>query len=145
MEAVNSPHALRVMEPIGMRLPLYRGASKKVILAHLPLRTQQEVFRQIPEVFRCDEVERITEELVSVRDQGYAVSYGETTEGTVGLAVAIFSWENKVVGSLSLAGPELRFQKSRMPEMIYQVRLTAMKISEELGWIKAKPAASRRK
>jgi len=51
------------------------------------------------------------------------------------VAAPIFSWENKVIASLSVAGPETRFTKDELAGLISTTIRAANEISEELGWV----------
>lgn len=130
-------------EPIGMRLPLHIGASKKVILAFLKEKLQNQILDDLsPLPARTKSTitnrEKLQIELIRIRQQGYAISYGETTEGTVGLAAPIFSWDNQIIGSISIAGYESSFIKENLPRLVHAVKQSGSDISEELGWLPQK-------
>lgn len=140
VDLVDSPQMLRIAEPIGLRLPLNTGASKRIILAFLPTKQREHVIDEIlshPETTSgLLDRDKLQEELTQIRQQGFSVSYGETTEGTAGVAAPILAWDNKVVGAISLAGPDTRFINNKISEMIHWVKRSAALISEDLGWVK---------
>lgn len=140
IDSVDSPQFLRITEPVGMmRLPLNIGASKKVILAHLPAKTQLHLLKELysnPHSPSIPTLEEIQEELKKISKNGYAFSYGETTEGTASVAAPIFTWDNQPIASISLAGPDFRFKQDRVEELIREVKNAAQEISLELGWMK---------
>ncbi len=140
VDCVDSPQMLKIAEPIGMKLPLCKGASKKVIFAFLPKKLQQQIIKELSmELILTDEdKDKLDKELMFIRKKGYAVSIGETTEGTVGIAAPIFTWDNQIIGSISIAGPETRFKAARIKEMIDAAKKSSVEISEQLGWIKLK-------
>ncbi len=129
VDSVDSPQLLRIAEPVGMRLPLYKGASKKVILAHLPTKKQLSILNELN-----SPIEPLQPELEKIKKNGYAISFGETTEGTASVAAPIFNWDNQPIGSISIAGPEIRFKNEIMDYFIFEVKNAALEISEELGW-----------
>ncbi|BBU38955.1 IclR family transcriptional regulator [Aeribacillus pallidus] len=135
IDCVDSPHWLRIVEPIGMRLPLCVGASKKVILAYLEEKTRSQVIKDLVKNGRIKDVDHLHRHLMLIRKHGYCISFGETTEGTASVAAPIFSWENKVIASLSVAGPETRFTKDELAGLISTTIRAANEISEELGWV----------
>lgn len=135
IDCVDSPHWLRIMEPIGMRLPLSVGASKKVILAYLEEKIRSQVIKELEKNGSIKDVGHLQQHLMLIRKHGYCISFGETTEGTASVAAPIFSWENKVIASLSVAGPEIRFTKDELPNIIPATVRAANEISEELGWV----------
>ncbi|MFC5652215.1 IclR family transcriptional regulator [Paenibacillus solisilvae] len=138
IDSIDSPQILKISEPIGLRLPLYIGASNRVILAYLPARLQEHLIQHV-----CwDEVpslkplsyDYIKQNLVQIRSLGYAVTTGEATEGTTGIAAPIFSYEKTVVGSINVAGPELRFSADTIAKYSFYVKKYANLISSELGY-----------
>ncbi len=134
IDCIDSPQLLKIVEPIGMRRPLSVAASKKVILAFLNLVTQEQVMEDLLKKGLVPNVEKLKDQLVVIKEQGFAISYGETTEGTVSIAAPIFSWEDEVVASISVAGPEGRFVGTRLNEIIKLTTRAACNVSEELGW-----------
>lgn len=138
IDCMDSPHLLKIVEPIGMRLPLSKGASKKVILAFLPHLPQQKIIGELIENKQITDVSELNHDLNMIKNQGFAISYGETTEGTVSVAAPIFSWEDDVIASISVAGPESRFTGTRLYEFIKLTTKAACEISEELGWFSYK-------
>lgn len=137
IDCIDSPQLLKIVEPIGMRRPLCVAASKKAILAFLEPRKRNQYLDYYEEHKLVKDSARLVEELEVIREQGFAISYGETTEGTVSVAAPIFSWEDLVIGSISVAGPEHRFVGTRLSEFIRLTTRSACDISEELGWFQS--------
>jgi IclR family KDG regulon transcriptional repressor len=77
----------------------------------------------------------VREDLERIRKQGYAVSCGEATEGTTGIAAPIFYFEGQVVGSLNVSGPSFRFTPDIIERNSQLLRKFADKISNEIGFI----------
>ncbi len=134
IDCIDPPQLLKISEPVGMRRPLCVAASKKVILAFYHPSKRQKVVKELQELGFISDVEKLMNELDLIRGQGFAISYGETTEGTISVAAPIFSWEDEVVGSLSVAGPERRFVGTRLNDFIKLTTRASCDISEELGW-----------
>lgn len=107
LDIVESPHPLRLVEYIGQRLPLTVGASRRVILAHLPHTERLTVLASL----RADgvnvDLRQANKQALQTLAQGYAASYGEVTEHTVGVAVAL-TYRQRPVASLEVAGPQHR-------------------------------------
>ncbi|WP_209124935.1 IclR family transcriptional regulator [Alkalihalobacillus sp. BA299] len=141
IDCIDSPQLLKIVEPIGMRIPLCVGASKKVILANLNPKESQQVMRELRDLKKIDNFNQLETDLKRIREQGFAVSYGETTEGTVSVAAPIFSWEDEVIASISVAGPESRFKETRLRELVMLTYKAALEISEDLGWINQRKGA----
>ncbi|MGG2109048.1 IclR family transcriptional regulator C-terminal domain-containing protein [Lysinibacillus pakistanensis] len=60
----------------------------------------------------------IRDELVKIRECGYAVSKGEYTADVLALAMPVFNSEEEVVGSVTVSGPTYRFTEQRIPEVL---------------------------
>ena len=138
VDAIDSPQVLKVSEPIGLRLPLYVGASNRVILAFMPERERRQVlakadWSRVPSL-KSLTYEFVEEDLENIRRNGYAVTEGEATEGTIGISAPIFSYDHRVVGGISVAGPTFRFPSHKLSEARFLVMRTARDISGELGW-----------
>lgn len=139
IDSVDSPQVLKISEPIGLRLPLFIGASNRVILAHLNATLQQTIldtFQWEKEIPSLKPISRsyIEQELLIIKNKGYAVTSGEATEGTTGIGAPIFSYENMVIGSLNVAGPSIRFGAENIEKIANLVQKYAGLISDELGY-----------
>ena len=91
----------------GRLMPLFRGATSKIILAHLPSRTLKSLYEQSGgEIFQAnlgDSFEEFRAGLAAIRRAGVATSHGEIDPGRVGLGVPLFDRERNILGSLSFA------------------------------------------
>ena len=77
--------------------------------------------------------EKLREELVEIRRQGFAVSNAERAAGTCSVAAPVFDGGGRVVGSVSVGGPELRFDLEIAARHGPLVREAAEKISLQMG------------
>ncbi|WP_315794596.1 IclR family transcriptional regulator [Paenibacillus sp. BIC5C1] len=138
IDSVDSPQVLKISEPIGLRLPLFIGASNRVILAFLNPSLQ----RSLLDSFNWDDTssskplsrQYIEQELIAIKEQGYAITTNEATEGTTGIGAPIFSYENTVIGSLNVAGPSIRFGGDSIEKYSNLAKKYADLISSELGY-----------
>ena len=102
-----------LQEPVsyerGRLMPLYRGATSKIILAHMPSRTLKALFahhgEEIAEAGLGAGWDEFRRGLAAIRRAGVIVSHGEIDSGRVGIAAPIFDQGRAVLGSLSLALP----------------------------------------
>lgn len=136
IEKVESPQNIRLYEPLGARIPLNRGASRKVLLAYLPDETVDRLKSAgllVPKTpSTVADPKALRRQLASIRAQGYAHSSGENTPGAGAIAVPLRDWNDEVVASLSLAGPLERL-KARLPEFRDMVIAAGRAISIALG------------
>jgi IclR family transcriptional regulator, KDG regulon repressor len=138
IDSIDSPKILKISEPIGLRLPLFIGASNRVILAYLPKKARERMLEGV-DWSSAPSLKPLTRayldvELEKIRDQGYAMTSGEATEGTTGIGAPIFSYENTVIGSLNCAGPSIRFTPENVERYSFYVKKYANLISKELGF-----------
>ncbi|MEN1986819.1 MULTISPECIES: IclR family transcriptional regulator [Paenibacillus] len=138
IDSVDSPQVLKISEPIGLRLPLFIGASNRVILAFLNSGLQKTLldsfdWNDIPSLKPLSR-EYIEQELAKIKQNGYAITSSEATEGTTGIGAPIFSYENTVIGSLNVAGPSIRFDEENVEKYANLAIKYANLISNELGY-----------
>lgn len=113
VEQIPSLHPVRLSYEAGRALPLYAGASNKVILAFLDQRHRDQIVDDSEgkmlatggAVVR----ESLDRQLEEIRTAGYCVTEGEINHDTTGLACPILHG-TRVVASLTLAGPSMRIR-----------------------------------
>lgn len=123
---------------VGERAPLHVGASRRVLLAYMSPEELDTYLRGTDLVAVTDSTltdpEVLKESLACIRRVGYAISFGERTPGSVGVAAPIYDHESQVVASLSLSVPASRFTDDRQDELTTAVSLAAHEVSRRLGW-----------
>ncbi|MBW7477114.1 IclR family transcriptional regulator [Paenibacillus oenotherae] len=138
IDSIDSPQLLKISEPIGLRLPLFIGASNRVILAYLPKRTRDQLLSDVDwsAVPSLKPLTRayIESELDLIRSQGFAITTGEATADTTGIGAPIFSYDQTVIGSLNCAGPSVRFTGQHLEKFSAATKKYADLISAELGF-----------
>jgi DNA-binding IclR family transcriptional regulator len=86
----------------GRPMPLFRGATSKAILAHLPPRKLKSLYENnVEEIGESWDVFRA--KLAEIRRCGYAVSRREIDPNRIGLGAPVFGKDRAVLGSLSFA------------------------------------------
>ncbi len=113
IQAVEGIHAVRRVANIGLRFPLYVGASGKVLLAYCeePLLARMEEEGLLP-----DNIDRIDFEhqLEDIRHCGHAVTFEERETGAAAVAAPILNRHNQVTAALSVSGPVDRFNEANL-------------------------------
>ncbi len=113
LASVDSPQAIRLTYARWRLAPLTRGASGKVLLAHLDDERIESVLAAAgPEV----DVGALREELADVRARGYAVSTGELDPGASGVAAPVLDASRRLLAGLTVAGPTERIRAAE-PEL----------------------------
>jgi DNA-binding IclR family transcriptional regulator len=123
-----SPRPLRHVVQVGDELPLWGGASSKVLLSDAPDSLLARVARRSP--YGEEHVETLRRWASEVRADGYAVSHGEREEGLSAVAAPVTGRSGAVVAALALSGPTLRFTDDRVSQFAADLIQTAARISE---------------
>jgi DNA-binding IclR family transcriptional regulator len=123
-----SPQPLRHVVHVGDELPLWGGASAKVLLRDAPPNLLVRVARSSP--YGQAHVRRLQEWIDEAARHGYAVSHGEREEGLSAVAVPIVGRAGTVVAALSLSGPTMRFTDERVAAFAADLEQIARRISE---------------
>ncbi len=123
-----SPQPLRHVVRVGDELPLWAGASSRILLRDAPDSLLARIARSSPhgDAHR----EQLRSWIEEAAAQGYAVSHGEREDGLSAVAVAVAGQSRAVVAALSLSGPTVRFPAERVTEFAADLRQVAEQMSE---------------
>ena len=128
VERVDSPQWVRMVQPVGLRLPLHLGASRKIILAYLPQKMLEHYFSHFPKA------RMLERQLRTIRRQGYAVSRQEVTDWSASVAAPIFNYRGEVFAGICASGPRERFSADVIPPTARHVAEAARTISRLMGY-----------
>jgi DNA-binding IclR family transcriptional regulator len=123
-----SPQPLRHVVHVGDELPLWAGASAKVLLRHASPALLARVARSSP--YGDGHVRRLQEWIDDAAQKGYAISAGEREEGLSAVAVPILGRSGTVIAALTLSGPSVRFTEDRADGFVKALLAAAQQISE---------------
>lgn len=117
VQAVQSNQAIRRVAPIGARLPLYVGASSKVLVAFAEDEEQRALLED-PAWPKADDAAAAAyrQQLAEVRALGYATSVEEREPGAAAVAAPIFNRAHRLVAALAVSGPSNRLTLEQMKE-----------------------------
>jgi DNA-binding IclR family transcriptional regulator len=91
----------------GRAMPMFRGASSKVIFANLPWRMARWFFERHQAEIRAagfgSDWETVRSNLHRIRKAGVHVTHGEVDSGLVGIAAPVFRPDGNVLGSVAIA------------------------------------------
>jgi len=130
-----SPHVLSMARGIGPMGHLGVGAGGKAILAFMSEKDIEAVLRTLPKGVHKDGV---IVDLAEIRGDKFRVSRSEIFDGAVGIAAPYFDNSNCVVGSITVFGPELRFDEERIAKVTKHVLESAAELSSALGQASAR-------
>jgi len=121
----------------GRLMPLYRGATSKIILAHLPTRSLKSLFQHHADEIAAAGLGHTFDEfrttLAAVRRAGVSVTHGEIDPGRTGIAAPIFDRERGVLGSLSLALPSARIDDALIERLAPLTVAGARKVERHMS------------
>lgn len=123
-----SSQPLRHVVHVGDELPLWAGASSKVLLRDAPESLLRRIAVSSP--YGEGHVKRLREWIDDAAHRGWAVSHGEREEGLSAVAVPILGRSGRVVAALSLSGPTVRFGEEKVAEFADDLRDVAARVSD---------------
>lgn len=138
IEKLICTHPVRLFTKKGRQVPLSAGACSRAILSFLDDEDINEVLNNEPLVKYTEitivKKEELWKSIKESRRKGYTISFGELEPQTVSVGVPIFDYSQKVIASISVAGPEQRFTDKLLSLIIKETKRTAKEISKILGY-----------
>lgn len=131
LERVESPTSVRIIDNLGERIPLHIGAPNKTILANMDPADAKDMVEEL--IVEPEAQQELLKRLPAIKQNGYAVSYGEKTEGTASIAVPIIGYNHQVVGALSIGVPSYRINEDRLAFLIEKAKQAASDIQHRIG------------
>ena len=123
----------------GRPMPMFKGASSKVIFANLPARTVRWFFQKYPQEIAAaglgSDCEAIKDNLRRIRRAGVFVSQGEVDAGRVGIAAPVFGPDRSVIGSIGMAIPQSEATPQSIAHVSALVQAAGREIDEGLRQI----------
>jgi len=118
----------------GRPMPLFRGASSKIILAHMGSRAVKALYAHFhAEMARFGlgaSWGEVKQRLRELRTAGVAITQAELDPGMTGIAAPVLAAEGTVVGSISMAIPV----KARTRESVAQMVELLRDAGKEMHW-----------
>jgi IclR family transcriptional regulator, KDG regulon repressor len=141
VHAVESRRPIRLSFAPGRHVPLFGGASGRILLPWAPegvlrrLLAQQDSWTMASGQVLTTEA--IATSLAEARASGYMITRGEVDPGVAAIAAPVLLPDGRLWAGLSVAGPEEQFPPSRVPEMAAAVREHAGSIARALRPLQA--------
>ena len=124
-----SPQPLRHVVRVGDELPLWAGASSKILLRTAPDSLLRRIAEESPHGASHARQLRVWADMAA--EHGFAVSRGERDEGLTAVAVPVTARGGAVVASLSLSGPSHRFPESAVQGFVAALRDVSRRMSDQ--------------
>jgi len=116
----------------GRPMPMFRGASSKIIFANLPSRSARWFFSRFPEEIAAAGLgsnwEAVKANLRRIRKTGIHVARGEVDSDHVGIAAPIFGQKNKVLGSITM----VLLQSEASPQLVANISALVQAAGREI-------------
>ena len=137
IEQVPAPRMVRTFTEPGNRVAPHASGTGKVLLAFQAPEIAEAVLRRSGLVrftpHTITDMDQLLEELVRIRDQGYATDAEEIEEGVGCVAAPVFGAEGRVVAAISVSGPAGRLGGERLEEIIPHIKRIAANLSRSLN------------
>jgi len=127
IQAVQSSQAIRRVAPVGARMPLYVGASSKVLTAYEDEAVQEQVLHEAERSYGIDR-ESYMQQLRDIRTNGYATSVEEREPGAAAIAVPILDRSDRLIAALAVSGPANRLTVELMLELVPAITESARRM-----------------
>ena len=125
-----------------LRLPLHATASGKVMLAWLPEEEVAKLLAGLPELDRYTPATVVdpcvlAEQLVGVREQGWALALEEHAPEMNAVSAPIFDREGAPIAALTIVGPSSRLGRERLEHVAVLTAQRATEVSSRLGYARS--------
>ncbi|WMJ78638.1 MULTISPECIES: IclR family transcriptional regulator [unclassified Sedimentibacter] len=135
LDKIESTNALKITSEIGVNLPMMKGATGKSIAAFLTdaelekcVNFQQREFKEqyyLP---------KLKNDFKQIRKNGYALTTSEIDDGVTAFAVPILGHDGHVLGSISIAGPDFRFNEKIINSFKHKAIEEIGNLSKKMGY-----------
>lgn len=130
---INSTQPVKITAEIGRSVPLLRGASGKILAAYCDEQYIVALYDKENENLTAT-LQQIYQQMLEIREKGYAVSFEELDRDTAGVSFPIRDAAGKVIAGLSVIGPLFRLTAEHIPGLVDLTGKCAAQISQELGY-----------
>ena len=123
----------------GRKLPLYVGASSRILLAYQNEKFIDSYLKNLKFSKFSNKtiasVKKLRAELKKTRDNGYVVTDSEADADAKAISAPIFDHKKNIIAGLTIAGPSERIKAKKLQDLIKLVKNKARKISINLGYL----------
>jgi len=132
IDRVESQWPLRIHLQPGSKVPIYCGASGKLLLSYMPALQRKKILSSISLIKFTEntiiDIQKIEKELKKTKTKNYGLDVEEFMQGLIGIAVPIFK-KNKICGTVSIHIPTVRHTIHEALAYIPRMRVAADEIS----------------
>ncbi len=136
VDQVTPNREVKMTVAIGQSFPLHAGGSSKAFLAFLP-EEEQEAYLSTRDLVRLTDqtivdADQLRGELRTIRDRGYAISFGERQAGAGSIAAPLLDHRDQPIAVISLCGPLERL-RDEVDDLVTLLLDTTRELSQRLG------------
>lgn len=140
IEKLEGNETLRMHSKVGKRAPMHCTSVGKAIMAHQPSGIVHEIVDRKGLPMHTEKTitdkDKLFQELVKVKQEGYALDLEENENGITCIAVPIFDHSGNVTAAVSISGPTMRMSAERLEQLKEEILRTGKLISSRLGYTK---------
>lgn len=122
IDALQSPHVLRMAPPVGLVVPIAGSATARAVLPHLDAGEQARLLGAAPS-------SKMGAEFAATLARGYAINDGDIVPEAIAMASAILGPGGVAIGALVLTGPAERIGPERRPAIGEALSAAARRLS----------------
>lgn len=137
IDQVESPATLQVNAQVGTMNPLHCTALGKALLAFGNMELPGSLESYTPRTITSKQA--LQAHLEEVRQSGYALDIEEFDRDVRCIAVPIFDFRGKAIGSIGISGPSSRMGAERLPVLANTVVETGKALSERMAFSQPAP------
>ncbi|WP_239495357.1 IclR family transcriptional regulator [Salinicola halophilus] len=132
-----SRQMMRMITRLGSRAPLHASGVGKALLAWMPPMEFERIMSgrilesETPNTLT--DLDRLRDQLVTIREQGYAIDREEHAIGLNCVAATLHDESGLPLAAISVSGPVARIDDARLPELAETVAATAREITTRIG------------
>lgn len=136
IDKIESSNDLKIVSEIGRSIPMMKGASGKIISAFLDKDKLNECIRVQQDLFNEQyDLDKLKSELEIIRKNGYCLTTSEIDQGVAAFAIPILGAGGSVIGSISIAGPNFRFNNGIINKIKDQAMGQISILSQKMGYV----------
>jgi DNA-binding IclR family transcriptional regulator len=139
IEKIESPHYLKLDQPIGRTDPLHCTALGKALLSGLTDREIEAFLKYtklVPHTKKTITDPEVLDRVIrNVRREGYSVDLEELNEGIHCMGAPIRDVTTKVIAAISVSAPAIRLTKQKMKKLEGPLIETSLEISKKMGYM----------
>lgn len=138
IEKIDSTLTVRNFVRVGEHQPIHLGASGKILLAFQSETGRERILSILEKELGKQKQQKLREDLMKIREKGYAFTKGERVPGSFAIAAPLFDVFGETIASVTLAGPIQRLSEERENLLIQLLTNSAKEISKRLGYVQPK-------